>query len=185
MFSTLREALEVGFTDTSFAGLHPRLANNAAEALSTVEEMLSFADGHTLFDLGLDGLQPHVSSAFFAAIDRTGAKAQVLGYNPVIVNLGERVDRFDVPAPIMVTVASSTSANAAIVVVKFNDVTDLGYADWNTADGWVVDLRHGIDEANRRALEFGRAIKVLNAVMDEMSRVNGQSRRTYSDGPAF
>lgn len=183
-FTKLREALEVDYTDSSFAGLHPWLANRATEALSVVEEMLSFADGHSMYDIGIDSAWG-VADCFFAAIDKSNAKASDLGYKPVIINLAPRVERGEVPGPVMLTCGSEISANAAVVILQYHEVDARGYGDFGTATVWVCDIVVGIDAANARARQFGFAIETLFAVMDEMDKTNTEKTSTKGAGRTF
>ena len=183
-FTKLREALETGYTESSFAGLHPWLANEAVGALAVVEEMLSFADGHSASDLGIDNGWG-VADCFFAAIDKTGEKAVELGYQPTLIRLSERVDLGEVPGPSMLTVGSEDSPNCAVVILEFREVNASGYGDLGTAQVWVCDIVVGIEEANQRAWQFKRAIDSLKAVMRKMDATNPERTRTKGAGRSF
>lgn len=182
-FQHLREVLSLDFKDSSFAGLHPRLQANAEAALSDLNEVLGAVAAHHITDLGLEGAAGHVASVIFAAMDKTGEKAQNLGYTPSIAYLGPRVDRYEVPAPIAVTVASETTSAAAVVIVVFNDTNPSGYGDYTTADALVGGIFNTLDEAKDCVKGIARAISTLNAAMNDIARAEATPTAKY--GPSF
>lgn len=182
-FKHLREVMSLDFTDTSFAGLHPRLQANAEEAMSVLNDMVAGCDAHHISDLGLDGASGPVANAFFAAMDRTGERAAELGYTPTIAYLGPRVDRYEVPSPVAVTLGSETSPAAAVVIVRFHDVSTTGYGDWATATALVAGIHPTLDDAADSVKAIGRAVGVLNAAMTELTRAEAKVNNRY--GPSF
>lgn len=157
---------------TALAGLHPNLQANFAEAQSVMSRALSLMHGHSLHDLGITNLTEGVADAYFAAIDRTGAKAQALGYTPRVVYLGDRVDLYEVPSPLIVSLGSTTSPSAALVWVTFLSVNDFGYGDWATADGGVVGIYATLDQAHDQLAEIAKAYRVLTTVARKTGMVD-------------
>lgn len=143
---------------TEFAGLHPR-QQATLEAARSVLRGISCEPLHTL---GLDTAWD-VAPYAFAAWDKTGEKAQALGYMPKAVSMGERVELYEVPSPIMVTVASSTSRAAALVVVVFTATNEMGYGDWGTADAFVEGIYDDLDEAEERFVTIQKALAALRS----------------------
>jgi hypothetical protein len=180
----LREVLELGFHDSAFEGLHPNLQSRAHEAMSVLNRMMAETDAHLLSDLGLDGVNPFVTSAFFAALDKTGEKAQELGYRPLVGYLTERVDLYEVPGPVIVTLGSEDSPRMALVIVMFHDFTDSGWGDWTTATGMVAGLFETHDEAINEMRAIVKAIKTLNTVMNATDKRN-ESLKAPASRPSF
>lgn len=146
---------------TALAGLHPNLQAKLAEAQSVMSRALTLMHGHSIYDLGITNLTEGVADAYFAAIDRTGAKANALGYTPRVVYLGDKVDLYEVPSPLIVSVGSTTSPSAALVWVTFLSVNANGYGDWSTADGGVVGIYATLDQAHDALTEIARAYQIL------------------------
>ena len=180
----LREVLELGFHDSAFEGLHPNLQTRAHDALSVLNRMVAETDAHHLSDLGLDGVNPHVTSAFFAAKDRTGEKATQLGYRPLVGYLSEPVDLYEVPGPVIVTLGSEDSPRMALVIVVFHDYTDDGWGDWKTATGMVAGVFDTQDQATDELRAIVSAIKTLKTVMNATDKRN-ESRKASASGPSF
>jgi hypothetical protein len=180
----LKQVLELGFHDSAFEGLHPNLQSRAHEALSVLNRMVAETDAHHLTDLGIDGVNPSVTEAFFAALDRTGEKAQDLGYRPVIGYLAERVDLYEVPGPVIVTLGSETSPSVALVIVIFRDYTDSGWGDWTTAEGQVAGIFDSLPDAIAELREIVKAIKTLKTVMNATDKRN-ESLKAPATRPSF
>jgi hypothetical protein len=180
----LREVLELGFHDSAFEGLHPNLQTRAHDALSVLNRMVAETDAHHLSDLGLDGVNPHVTTAFFAAVDKTGEKAIQLGYRPLVGYLTERVDLYETPGPVIVTVGSEDSPRMALVIVRFTTYADSGYGDWTTAVGEVAGVFGTHDEAKVELTAIVRAIKTLKTVMNATDKRN-EGRKASASGPSF
>ena len=180
----LREVLELGFHDSAFEGLHPNLQTRAHDALSVLNRMVAETDAHHLSDLGLDWVNPHVTTAFFAAVDKTGEKAIQLGYRPLVGYLTERVDLYETPGPVIVTVGSEDSPRMALVIVRFTTYADSGYGDWTTAVGEVAGVFGTHDEAKVELTAIVRAIKTLKTVMNATDKRN-ESRKASASGPSF
>lgn len=180
----LRKVLQLDQSETGLSGLHPRLAEKARQAMATLEEMVSFSEGNHISTLGIDPMNlSAVASVFFAALDRTGAKAQDLGYRPQVGYLGRRVERFEVPSPMVITVGSETSARVALVVVVFTDYNAAGYGDWQSAYGEVAGIFSDMESATQRLRELVNAVKTLDTALDEMNRPEAKSTPKY--GPSF
>lgn len=180
----LREVLELGFHDSAFEGLHPNLQTKAHEAMSVLNRMVAETDAHHLSDLGLDGVNPHVTTAFFAALDKTGEKAQELGYRPLVGYLSERVDLYEVPGPVIVTLGSEDTPRMALVIVIFHDFTDSGWGDWSTATGMVAGVLDSHDEAKAELTAIVKAIKTLKTVMNATDKRN-ESLKAPASRPSF
>jgi hypothetical protein len=180
----LREVLELGFHDSAFEGLHPNLQSRAHEALSVLNRMMAETDAHHLSDLGLDGVNPHVTSAFFAALDKTGEKAQELGYRPLVGYLTERVDLYETPGPVIVTLGSEDSPRMALIIVRFTTFADSGYGDWTSAVGEVAGVFETHDEAKVELQAIVRAIKTLKTVMNATDKRN-ESLKAPATRPSF
>ena len=182
-FKRLRSLLEADYTETSFAGLHPRLAEKASQALATLNRLMAETEAHHITDLGLDGPVPFVSGAFFAAMDKTGEKANELGYTPAVAWLGQRVDRYETPSPVVVTLASETSGRVSLIIVIFTDTNAAGYGEWTTAQAEVGGIFDSLDEAKAELRAITQAVQVLNQAMGEIAR--GEHKPSQAFGPSF
>lgn len=183
-FKELRDIVQCRFSDTSLLGLHPRLAEKARIAISALEEMIAFSEGNDISSLGISysDLTP-IRTAFFAALDKTGEKAQALGYRPLVGYLGQRSERFDIPSPVLVTLGSETSARVALVIVEFTDTNDAGYGDWASARARVAGIFADMDDATERLRTLTSAIRTISTALDEMARPQQASK--LSTGPSF
>jgi hypothetical protein len=182
-FNQLRSLLEADYTESSFSGLHPRLAEKASQALATLDRLIGETQAHHITDLGLDGPTPYVSGAFFAAMDKTGAKANELGYMPAVAWLGQRVERYETPSPVVVTLGSEVSPRTALIVVTFTDTNAAGYGDWSTANAQVGGLFESLDDAKAELRAIAQAVQVLNQAMSEMARAEHKPAQAF--GPSF
>ncbi len=175
----------LGGHETEYHGLHPRQQANLAEARSVLQRFVENLDGHHISQLGITSPREGIDKAYFAAIDKSGAKAHDLGYTPTIVYLGEAVDRFEVPNGLIITIQSETSVRAAIVMVTFTDVNASGYGDWDTARADLVTLCNDLDEAKAEMKEIAKALSTLRSVIRDLDRVRAEARPDTKVGPAF
>ena len=180
----LRGVLELGAHSTSFEGLHPNLQTRAHEAMSVLNRMVAETEAHHLSDLGLDGLTPYVSEAFFAAMDKSGEKANELGYRTVVGYLAERVELYETPGPVIVTLGSEDTPSMALVIAVFETYTDKGWGDWATARGYVAGIFDTHEEAINELRAIVRAISTLKTVMNATDKRN-ESLKAPKSRPSF
>lgn len=171
--------------ESQVSGLHPRLQTKFEEAQSIIREVHNGMSDHHLSDIGLSAANEGVADAFFAAIDRTGQRAHDLGYTPRIVWTSPRVDRYEIPGAVIVSVASTTSARAALVWVDFLDVDAGGYGDWSTASAVPVGIYQDLDDAHEMLTKIQRALNTLKAVLREMDRTRSEASSSARPAPAF
>ena len=175
----------LGGHETEFSGLHPRLQANLAEAQAVLSEMVNGLYDNHITTLGITTPREGIDKAYFAAIDRTGAKAHDLGYRPEICYMGEPVDLYEVPNGLLVTVQSEISARAAIVMVTFTDVNANGYGDWDTATAGLIGLYTDLDEAKAELRRISRALATLKTVARQLDRVRAEARPDSKPGLSF
>lgn len=138
---------------TEVAGLHPFQQERFEQARSVLTSLGS----DTLASIGCDTAWD-VAPFFFAAKDKTGAKANDMGISvPAIAYLGAMVDLGEVPAPVAFTVQSATSRFAAVVIMIFRSTNSLGYGALDDADVIVDSIQDDADAANARVKALGDA----------------------------
>lgn len=163
--------------ESEFAGLHPRQAATLEAARATLRG-IHLDPVHAI---GCDSAWD-IAPYAFAAWDKTGEKAEALGYTPLAVTLGDRVDLYEVPSPLMVTVASTLSRRACIVLVVFTATNDMGYGDWGTATCGVEGIYDTLDDAEQRFQDIVKAVRTLRG----WGRRGGPSgARVGPKGPGF
>jgi len=175
----------LGGHETEFAGLHPRLQANLAEAQAVLAEMVAGLHDNHITTLGITSPREGIDKAYFAAIDKSGAKANDLGYRPEICYMGEPVDLFEVPNGLLVTVQSEISARAALVMVTFTDTNVSGYGDWDTARADLVSLHLDLDEAKASLRQISKALKVVRSVAQIMDKTRPEARSSAKPGLSF
>ncbi len=186
----LREQWEIRLHETSLDGFHPNYQNMMNDALSVLEEAINFSDGNHISVLGLDPMNlSALAKVFFAALDRTGAKAQDLGYQPTVATLGRRAQRFtpaaELPLTVM-TIASETSARVAVVGIRFSDLNPSGYGDWATAEGFVFGIHSCMDDAVGQIASLSKAFQMLNqAMFGTGARPEHTRVRSADNAPSF
>ena len=177
----IQEILGLLGHSTEVEGLHPFQQATFNEARS----VLASIGGDSLASIGCDTAWD-VAPFFFAAKDKTGAKANDMGISiPKIAYLGRMVDLGEVPCPVAFTVQSTTSRFAAVVIMIFNSTNSLGYGALDDATCLVDSIQDDSDAADRRVLDLGNAVKALLAVVNLIDRRKEASLRTQGSGPAF
>ena len=179
----LKELMGILDHETSTHGLHPILQSNWADAQSVLDDVGSAC--LSLKTIGLDDLD-FVKSAYFANRKRDEEWSEDHGYKPEILYLTPRVDLYDLPGPMIVTVGSSTNARVATVVVVFHDVDIAGYGDWSTATGLVHKIFDDQDAASDFIKQVGRAIRTQRVVMSKLDATRAEARLVRDNiAPAF
>lgn len=177
----IQEILELLGHKTEVDGLHPFQQARFEEARS----VLASIGGDSLALIGADTAWD-VAPFFFAAKDKTGAKANDMGISvPAISYLGQMVDLGEVPCPVAFTVQSTVSRKAAVVILIFNSVNSLGYGALDDATCMVDSIQDDCDAADERVRSLGNAIKTLVAVTNLIDRRKEAGLRSPSNGPAF
>ena len=172
--------------DTAFEGLHPNLQSKLKEAQAIMRSVRDHMEQNHITDIGITQATEGVSEAFFAAVDRTGDKAQKLGYTPQVFWTGQRVDLYEVPAPVIVSVGSTISHRAALVWVSFTDVDLGGYGDWKTAICDLVGVYTDLDSAHQALAEIGQAIRTISRAASMADATRGEKTRGgVTTGPSF
>lgn len=153
--------------------LHPKMQENLVEARETIEEMIDLMNGHHISDLGIVSAYEGVTEAFYAALDQTGEKANLLGYQPMSLRIGPRTERYEVPSPVVVTIGSSTSQSAALVLVTFNAFNPVnGYGDWNDVEMNVIGIHDSLDDAKKFLGRIAKAFATLESAGREMDKLS-------------
>ena len=183
---TLQDLLGSGGHSTEYQHLHPNIQANLAEAESTLLELANRIGDNHISDLGISTAYDGVTDAFYAVLDRTGEKAQLLGYTPMMIRLGERRERFEVPSPFLITIQSSISARCAVVLVVFTDYNPInGYGDWNTAILDSAGFWSDSDEAEEFLKRVARALATKELVARESDPTKERGLRGGDTRPAF
>lgn len=183
---SLRDLLGTGGHGTEYAALHPNIQANLAEAESTLQDLMGRLHDNHISDLGIESAYDGITEIFYACLDRTGAKAQELGYTPAMFRLGDPTDRFEVPSPFLITVQSSISASCAVVLVTFTDYNPVnGYGDWQTTVLDSAGVFDDLEEATNYLKQIAKAVGTLRLASREIEKVG--ERRSKGDGtkPAF
>lgn len=180
----LRGLTGLGGHETEFLGLHPRQQAALAEARSVMAELEAGITDNHISQIGITSAREGVSDVYFAAIDKTGRKANELGYTPALVYMGEAVDLYEVPNGMLLTVGSQTSARCAVVMVTFHDVNESGYGDWNTALCDLVGIYADLDAAKAELVRFAKALRVMRT-MAKQDLARAESKVDTKVGPAF
>ena len=168
--------------ETSEFGMHPRLQENWRIARSVLE---SLEKCHGSLDtLGIADPSP-VISAFYAAKLKKQDELDEMGYTPKFVYLGDPTDRYEIPAPFVMTLGSATSPRAATIKVVYTDVNVAGYGDIASAVFTVDAIHDTLDDAEQRIKDIARARQTMRVVIAENDRMNGQARVSAAYGPSF
>jgi hypothetical protein len=171
--------------ETEFSGLHPNLQNQLASAQAVLREMVACMHDHHISEIGITQATEGIADAFFAAIDRTGAKAQQLGYQPQIVWTSPRVDLYEVPGAVIVSLQSSISHRAALVWVDFTEVDAGGYGDWATASPALISKYADLDAAHQHLQEIAKALRTVRTVASKLDRTRSEGGTKVRTAPSF
>lgn len=171
--------------ETEYAGLHPNLQSQLASAQATLREMVENMRDHHISDIGITSASEGIADAFFAAVDKTGVKADALGYSPQVVWTSSRVDLYEVPGAVIVSIQSSVSRRAALVWVDFTEVDAGGYGDWLTANPALISIYNDLDEAHQNLREIAKALRTMRAVIGRLDATRGEHTTTVRTIPSF
>lgn len=187
----MRNAREWGLTglraghETALDGLHPHLKSALEEAQSVLNWVVKHDEQNHITDIGVDkasSLKPY----FFAALDKTGAKAQELGFSPKIAWLGEPVDLYEVPGGVVLTVGSTINAKVALALVEWCEVDPTsGYGDWETAHANTLYIFPTQTEAEAMLAEISKAVRTVRNVARRMDGTRGEYATKVKNAPAF
>lgn len=164
----------VGLDRPEFEKLHPKQRENCAAARETILEMVELMSGHHISDIGVsDARKDGISEAFYAALDQTGEKAHDLGYQPTVLRIGPRRDRYEVPSPVLIAIQSSTSQSGALVLVTFNSFNPVnGWGDWADVTMNVAGIFDSLDEAKKFQARVAQAFGILENAVRDMDKMN-------------
>lgn len=168
--------------ETAEFGMHPQLQENWRIARSVLESLEK--NGGNISELGMSEPSP-IIAAFFAAKLKKQDELDEMGYIPRFVYLGDGVDRYEIPAPFVMTLGSATSARAATIKVVYTGVNVAGYGDLNTAEFTIDQIHDSLDDAEQRIKDISRARQTMRVVIAEHDRANGEARVRASYGPSF
>lgn len=171
--------------DTEYAGLHPHLQARLASAQSVMRDLRASMHDNDISMIGITSAQEGIADAFFAAVDKTGAKAQALGYQPRLFWTQPPVDLYEVPGDIIVSVQSSISARASLVWVSFHECDDNGYGDWATASPALIDIYDDLDKAHEALSEISKAVKTIRTVAVKLDAIRSEGATRVKTAPAF
>ena len=179
----LKELMGILDHETSTHGLHPILQSNWADAQSVLDDLGSAC--LSLKTIGLDDLE-YVKSAYFANRKRDTEWFDENSFKPDVMYLTPRVDLYEVPGPMLVTIGSATNARVATVVVVFHDVDVAGYGDWLTATGIVHKIFDDQDACDEFIKQVGLALRTQRVVMSKMDATRAEARLVRNNiAPAF
>ncbi len=167
----LKELMGILDHETSTHGLHPILQSNWADAQSVLDDIGGACQ--SLSTIGQEDLS-FVKSAYFAYLKRDEQWAEENGYKPQAMYLTPRVDLYEVPGPIVMTVGSATTARVATVVVVFHDVDVAGYGDWATATGLVHRIHDDEEAANDFLKQVNLALRTQRTVMSQLDKTRSE-----------
>lgn len=178
----LHEMLENLGHSTEVSGLHPTLQANWSEARSFLDDVCN--SGTPLAAIGCE--PGFIRDAFFASRTRDAEWYETKGYVPMVQYLTPRVDLYEVPGPLLISIASETTAKVATVLVVFNDVDPAGYGDWDSVDCYVHRIHEDSDAAAECFKNLNRAIRTMRAVISGIDRVRSDTYlRDTKVAPAF
>lgn len=188
MFTPEERLALIGFGEgheTEFSGLHPNLQNQLASAQAVLRELAESMRDHDISQLGITSASEGIADAFFAGVDKTGAKAQELGYQPQVVWTSPRVDLYEVPGAVIVSIQSTVSRRAALVWVDFTEVDANGYGDWLTANPALISVYDDLDQAHENLREIAKALRTMRTVISRLNRTRGEGATRVKTAPAF
>lgn len=179
----LKELMGILDHETSTHGLHPILQANWADAQSVLDDLGGACQ--SIATIGMEDLS-FARDAVIANRTRNQEWCEENGYTPKLMYLTQRVDLYEVPGPIVVTIGSSNSPRVATLVVVYHEVDENGYGDWITATGLVHRVFDDQDEADAFLDQVARAIKTQRAVMRQIESTRSEaSARKVKIAPAF
>lgn len=168
--------------ETGEFAMHPTLQENWRQAREVLESLENGSQPISV--LGLP--EPSaIISAFFAARMKKQDELSEMGYTPQFVYLGDAVELYEIPAPFVMTLGSSTSPKAATVKVVYTDTNVSGYGDLNTAIFTVDKIHDSLEDAEMRIKDIRRARQTMKAVISQHEKVRGEARVRESYGPSF
>jgi len=140
--------------------------DRARKATGVMNEVLGFALGNHWTALQMQ--ESGIASRYFAGVDKTGEKAEMLGlaYRPIIAPLGRWGGEGSHPRPTMLTIESATSARVAVMLVSWGEMTVKGYGDWNTAEFNLFGICADHDEAEALVRSVVRSFADLEQLTD-------------------
>lgn len=170
--------------ETALDGLHPHLKAALEEAQSVIGWVNGNAQINHITDIGVQSAD-ELREVFFAAIDKTGQRAHELGYTPRIVWTSPRVDLYEVPGGLVMTVGSTISTRMALVLISFTACDAGGYGDWATADAQLIHVFDTADQAEEMLGEIAKAIRTIRTAERKMDAQRSEFYGKTKNAPAF
>lgn len=186
----MRNALEWALTglqpghESSLEGLHPHLKASLEEAQSVMSWIARNDEVNHITDIGVESAA-QLKSVYFAALDKTGEKAQELGYRPRVAWLSEPCDLYEVPGGLVLTVGSTITARMALALVSFTDVDVSGYGDWSTAYANAIHVFDTHAEAEAMLTEIAKAVRTIRTASRKIDGARGEAKSRVTNAPAF
>ena len=170
---------------TEFDALHPFQQERARQYQSVIQE----AADH------LENAENYASARWLrrAQIDAVVRSDEWMdrGWTarPTVGYMFDRVELGSVPKPSLLTVPSTKSANAIVVMVCYKDVNDRGYGDLASASFYAVKPPAPTEECEQFMASLAKAVRFFYytlPTLNENGGVRGEARlAAYDDSPDF
>lgn len=170
---------------TEFDALHPFQQERARQHQSVVQE----AADH------LENAENYASARWLrrAAIDAVigSNEWQDRGWTarPTVAYMFDRVELGNVPKPSLLTVPSTKSENAIVVMVCYKDINDRGYGDLASASFYAVKPPAFTNECEQFMKSLAKAVRFFYytlPTLNENGGVRGEAQLSaYDDSPDY